>query len=279
MKNLGYYDGKFDLIENMNVPMTDRAFYFGDGVYEAVFCRNHKIFALDEHIERLYRSASLLDIKIPMNKEEMVALLYEMLAKVDGNEHFLYWQVSRGAALRNHSFGELDGKIAIMIKQMEMPDTYHKVKLISAEDTRFLHCNIKTLNLIPSIVAAQKAEAAGAAECIFHRGDRVTECSHSNVSILKDGKFITAPADNLILAGVARAHLIAACGALGIPVEERPYTMDELKAADEVIVSSTSKLCLAGYELDGESIGGKAPELLRSLQDYVVNEYYEKTAL
>ena len=124
MKNLGYYDGKFDLIENMNVPMTDRAFYFGDGVYEAVFCRNHKIFALDEHIERLYRSASLLGIKIPMNKEEMVALLYEMLAKVDGNDHFLYWQVSRGAALRNHSFGELDGKIAIMIKQMEIKSSF-----------------------------------------------------------------------------------------------------------------------------------------------------------
>ena len=279
MKNLGYYNGKVDLIENMSVPMTDRAFYFGDGVYEAVFCRNHKIFALDEHIERLYRSAALLDIVIPIGKEEMVALLYEMLAMVDGNEHFLYWQVSRGAALRNHAFGELKGNIAMMIKQMEMPDTYHKVKLISAEDTRFLHCNIKTLNLIPSIVAAQKADAAGPTECIFHRGDRVTECSHSNVSILKDGKFITAPADNLILAGVARAHLIAACGALGIPVEERPYTMDELRAADEVIVSSTSKLCLAGYELDGEAIGGKAPELLRSLQDYVVNEYYEKTAL
>ena len=145
------------------------------------------------------------------------------------------------------------------------------------EDTRFFHCNVKTLNLIPSVIASENAKQAGCDETVFHRSGRVTECAHSNVHIIKDGVFVTAPTDNLILPGIARAHLIKACRKLGIPVSETPYTLDELMNADEIIVSSSGSLCLAAEEVDGKAVGGKAPELLKKLQDEVLREFMEET--
>ncbi len=278
MKNLGYYNGKFDEIENMTIPMNDRVCYFGDGVYDATSSRNYKIFALDEHIDRLYNSAALLRIEIEQTKEEMKAILNEMLSKMDTGENFVYWQVTRGTAKRDHVFpADTKSNLWITMTHKDVIDIYKKVKLITLEDTRFLHCNIKTLNLIPSVIASQKAKEAGCDEAVLHRGDRVTECAHSNVHILKDGIFMTAPTDHLILPGIARAHLIKACKKLGIAVDETPFTVDELMNADEVIISSASTFGRSAYEIDGKPVGGKAPELLKKLQDEVMREFYEET--
>ncbi len=278
MKNLGYYNGKFGEIEEMSIPMNDRVCWFGDGVYDATYSRNYKIFALDEHIDRIYNSASLLGINITETKDEMKAILQEMVNKMDTGENFVYWQVTRGTAKRNHAFPEnTKTNLWITISPKDIVDTYKKIKLITMEDTRFFHCNIKTLNLIPSVMASEKAKQAGCDETVFHRGERVTECAHSNVHIIKDGVFVTAPTDNLILPGIARAHLIKACRKLGIPVSEVPYTVDELMNADEIIVSSSGSLCLAAEEIDGKKVGGKAPEILKKLQDEVLDEFLQET--
>ncbi len=279
MKNLGYYNGKFGEIEEMSVPMNDRVCYFGDGVYDATYSRNYKIFALDEHIDRLYNSAALLKIEIAQTKEEMKAILNEMVAKMDTGENFVYWQVTRGTGKRNHVF-PTDGSKAnlwIAISPKDIVDVYKKIKLITMEDTRFLHCNIKTLNLIPSVMASQKAKEAGCDETVLHRGERVTECAHSNVHIIRDGMFVTPPTDHLILPGIARAHLIKACKKLGIAVDETPFTMDDLMHADEVIVSSSGSLCLAAEIVDGKPVGGRAPEILKAIQDEVLREFMEAT--
>lgn len=278
LKNLGYYNGNYGEIEEMSIPMNDRVCYFGDGVYDATYSRNYKIFALDEHIDRIYNSASLLNINITETKDEMKAILQEMVDKMDSGENFVYWQVTRGTAKRNHAFPENEKtNLWITISPKDIVDTYKKIKLITMEDTRFFHCNIKTLNLIPSVMASEKAKQSGCDETVFHRGERVTECAHSNVHIIKDGAFVTAPTDNLILPGIARAHLIKACKKLGIPVSEVPYTVDELMNADEIIVSSSGSLCLAAEEIDGKRVGGKAPELLKKLQDEVLREFIEET--
>lgn len=279
MQNLGYYNGKFGEIEDMSIPMNDRVCYFGDGVYDATSSRNYKIFALDEHIDRLYNSAAMLRIEIAQTKEEMKDILNDMLSKMDTGENFVYWQVTRGTGKRDHTFlddGSM-GNLWITITHKDVIDVYKKVKLITMEDTRFLHCNIKTLNLIPSVMASQKAKEAGCDEAVFHRGVRVTECAHSNVHILKNGTFITAPTDNLILPGIARAHLIKACKKLGIPVSETPFTVGELMDADEIIISSASTFCRSANEIDGKPVGGKAPDLLKALQDEVMREFYEET--
>ncbi len=279
MKNLGYYNGQFGEAEEMMIPMNDRVCYFGDGVYDATYSRNYKIFALDEHIDRIYNSAALLKIEIGQTKEEMKAILNEMVSKMDTGSNFVYWQVTRGTGKRNHVF-PTDGSKAnlwITISPKDIVDVYKKIKLITLEDTRFLHCNIKTLNLIPSVMASQKAKEANCDETVLHRSGRVTECAHSNVHIIKDGIFMTAPTDHLILPGIARAHLIKACKKLGFGVDETPFTLEEMMNADEVIVSSSGSLCLAAEIIDGKPVGGKAPEMLKAIQDEVLREFMEET--
>ena len=278
MKTLGYYNGKFGPLDEMMIPMNDRVSYFGDGVYDATLARNYKIFAIDEHIDRIYNSAGLLKIQIPCTTQEMKDLLYEMVNKMETGDLFVYWQVTRGTAPRNHAFPDVPANLWIMLKPAGLKDPNVKIKLTEMEDTRFLHCNIKTLNLLPSVMASQKAEELGCQETILHRGDRVTECAHSNVHIIQDGILKTAPTDNLILPGIARAHLIKMCKKVGIPVNETPYTMKELMAADEVIVTSSSQLCLTASEVDGVPVGGKRPDLIKMLQDELYTEFYNETA-
>ena len=274
MENLGYYNGTVDLIENIRIPMTDRVCYFGDGVYDATYAHNHKIFDLKNHIDRFFNSAGLMRMDIGMSKEEVGALLEEMVKKVDAQTQFVYWQVTRGSEIRNHAWKDgIKGNLWIMIKPASITDLSQKIKVISREDTRFLHCNVKTLNLLPSVLAAKEAEEAGCQECIFHRGDIVTECAHSNVSILKDGVLKTHPTDHLILPGIARIHLIAMCKELGIPVDECNYTMKELMDADEVIVHSSGTFAVGVESVDGIPVGGKAPELLKKLQDALTAEF------
>lgn len=279
MKTLGYYNGQCGEINDISVPMNDRVHWFGDGVYDATCARNHKIMALDEHVDRFFNSAKLLDINLGFEKQYLKDLLNELITKLDDDELFVYWQATRGGYdLRNHAYDrKYKANLWIMFSPEKLVPIDKALKLTSTEDTRFLHCNIKTLNLLPSVMASRLAADKGCDECVFHRGDIVTECAHSNIHILKDGRFITHPADEYILPGIARAHLIKACRALGIAVQERPFTMAELTAADEVIVSSSGCLCNRAVELDGRNVGGRDAALLQKLQDFVYSEWLEET--
>lgn len=280
MKYLGYYNGTCGPLDEMMVPMNDRACWFGDGVYEATLARNGKIFGLKEHLDRFYNSAGLLKISVPYTREEIEEILYSCLKQMDDTDIFIYWQLSRGTAMRNHVFPDpsVKANLWITMKPGSNADQDEMIKLITDEDTRFLHCNIKTINLLPNVMASQKAAEAGCGECVFHRGDIVTECSHSNISILKDGVFITHPTDRYILPGISRMYLIQHCRKLGIPVDERPFTLKELMEADEVIVSSSSKLGLAASEIDGLPVGGKATELWKNLQSSYYQQFMDETA-
>jgi len=278
MKELAYYDGRIGTPEELMVPFQDRVHFFGDGVYDATVGGNHKVYLLEDHLDRFYSSAKALDIKIPMDKKELGELLTKLLSMVEGNTHFVYWQVTRGTAPRDHAYDEaMLGKLWVMIRPNKLKDPDVPIRLITMEDTRFLYCNIKTLNLLPSVLASQEALKAGAMETVLHRGDMVTECAHSNVSILKNGTFLSHPNDNLILRGIAKTHMIQACYRLGIQVLERAFTIEELMDADEVIVTSSSNFCLHADVIDGKSVGGKDPVTLKKIQDAVLEEYLEYT--
>ena len=278
MKELAYYDGRIGAPEELMVPFQDRVHFFGDGVYDATVGGNHKIYLLEDHLDRFYSSAKALDIKIPMDKKELGELLTKLLSMVEGNTHFVYWQVTRGTAPRDHAYDEaMLGKLWVMIRPNKLKDPDVPIRLITMEDTRFFYCNIKTLNLLPSVLASQEALKAGAMETVLHRGDTVTECAHSNVSILKNGTFLSHPNDNLILRGIAKTHMIQACYKLGIQVLERAFTMEELMDADEVIVTSSSNFCLHADVIDGKPVGGKDPETLKKIQEAVLEEYLEYT--
>lgn len=277
MKTLGYYNGKIGEIDEMQVPMGDRACFFGDGVYDATLAANHRIYGLDEHVDRFFNSASLLSIEIPCTKQELKTLLADLVRKVDSPDQFVYFQVTRGSGPRNHLFPDCKANLWVMLWEKELTPKDKAMKLITVEDTRFLLCNVKTLNLIPSVLASQKAMQAGCDEAVFHRGDRITECAHSNISILKDGVFCTAPLDQYILPGTARKRLLEACVTLGIPVEERPFTLAELFDADEIIVSSSGSLAQRALEIDSKPVGGKDEAAFTALQKIVFDRFAEET--
>lgn len=268
MRDVGYYNGKIGPLREMTVPMEDRAVYFGDGVYDATMFSNKIPFALEEHLDRFYSSCRLLSIPFSMGRGELSGELRKCVDLSDEDYGMLYWQTSRGTGPRTHEFPgeEIKPNLLITVRPKKMTPLDKKFSLVTVEDTRFLHCNIKTLNLIPAVMASEKAAKSGCDEAVFHRGDEVTECAHSNVSIIKGGVFITHPADNLILPGIARKHLIELSRENGIPVCERVFTVSEMMAADEIVVSSSSALCVAASEIDGAAVGGRAPEILETLK-------------
>ncbi|MBP3656630.1 MAG: D-amino acid aminotransferase [Clostridia bacterium] len=269
MKNIAYYNGRVAPLDEMMVPMNDRACYFGDGVYDATCAVNHVPMAFDDHIDRIYRSAKLIDIDIPMEKDEMKRMLMSLIEQVEGDCLFVYWQVTRGVGMRSHAYSGAQSKPSIwaFVRPCSMRDPYGAYRCITMDDTRFLHCNIKTINLLPAVIANQRAEEAGCDETIFHRGDRVTECSHSNVHIIKDGVLRTAPCDNLILPGITRAHILNICAKAGIPVVEEPFTLEEMMAADEVFFSSSSALTCRVREIDGKPVGMKDEATFARIRD------------
>lgn len=274
MKTLGYYNGEIGEIAEMRIPMNDRACWFGDGVYDAAIAANYRVFALEEHVDRFFNSAWLLEMTVPISKAGLAELLRSLVQKLESPTQMVYWQLSRGTADRSHSFPPgVTPNLWITLRPFTLPDLSKRVKLITVEDTRFFHCNIKTLNLLPNVMAAEKAKQAGAEEAVFHRGNLVTECSHSNVHILKDGILYTAPTDNLILPGISRFHIISHCRKLGIGVEERAFTLEEMMSADEILISRCSAFYVSVDQIDYVSVGGKAPELSERLRNSLVEEF------
>ena len=274
MKNIGYYNGEVGLLEDLKVPFLDRVCFYGDGVYDATMALDGVVVFAEDHIDRFFNSCANMEIDPGIGKAELAQLLTSLVARVDGSYHFVYWQVTRGTAHRGHPFPEGPANLWAMVEPEEKRLRPSAVKLITVEDTRFLHCNTKTLNLLPNVMAAQRAKAAGCEEAVFVRDGFVTECAHSNVHILKGGALVTHPADNLILPGIARKHIISACVELGVPVVERPFTRLELMEADEVIVSASSEPGgVLAEAVDGAVVGGRAGELFGRIQDVAVREF------
>ena len=277
MKSIAYYNGQVGAPDELMVPFNDRSHFFGDGVYDAAMGANGRIFLLEEHLDRFYSSAAAFQINVPMGRDELAALLLELLSQVEGSSQFVYWQVTRAASgERNHVFDpDAAGIMWALINQEPIDDPKQTIRLITLPDTRFEHCNAKTLNLLPAVMYAQAAQLAGADEAVLHRNGIVTECSHSNILILKNGTMYSHPNDEFILRGIAKTHLIQAAYRSAVPVIERPFTLDELFEADEVIVTSSSRLCGIVREVDGEAVGGNAPAIIRSLLDIVYREYFD----
>ncbi len=280
MKTLGYYNGELAELETLRIPALDRACYFGDGVYDVTYSRNYRIFALQEHLERLFQSAETVGIRPRISKKELCSLLCSLLRRMHTGENRIYMQFSRGTGRRNHAFPVPSySNLLIMMEPATLRDVYKPMKCITRPDTRFFHCNVKSLNLLPNVLASEAAARSGADECILHRGETVTECAHSNLFLLKSGKMLTHPADEQIYAGTGRAHLLNLCRAVGIPAEERAFSLAELKKADEILVTSASVLCAPVAELNGVPVGGKAPEVVRALQDALLKQFYDETKL
>ena len=278
MESIAYYDGKIGSPDELTVPFNDRSHFFGDGIYEASIGVNGKVFAIEDHLDRFFTSAVLFDIHIPLSKEDLNKLLHELLAKVDNQSSLVYWQVTRGVAPREHTYDDkAPGKLWVMIRPESLRDPKVPMKLITLEDRRFGYGNVKTLNLMPAVKYSQEARHAGVDEAVLYRDGVVTECAHSNVHILKDGILYTHPNDEYILRGIAKTRLIQICYHESVPVVERAFTVDELMAADEVIVTSSGDLLVFADEVDGVPVGGNDPDTLGRLRRAVYRDFLDYT--
>ncbi len=263
MKNVAYYNGKFSAIEEMMVPITDRAVYFGDGVYDVVYIINGVPFALEDHLDRFYNSCRLLEISFPYSRQELTAVFAEMISRLDDPDGaVLYWQTSRGSAYRAHVYPGSDVKpnLLAFISTKKMSDLKKPISVITLPDNRYQLCNIKTINLIPNVMACEKAKREGKDEAVYIRDGYVTEAAHCNCSILKNGVLKTAPLDWKILPGISRKHLLELARELHIPVSEEPFTYEEMLDADEILISATTILFHMVSECDGKPVGGRDPQ-------------------
>lgn len=280
MSKIAYFNGEIGNYEDMMIPFSDRSVFFGDAVYDAVLVLDRKAFALEMHLDRLYKSCAMTEIAFTMPRETLRAEIDRLLARSDEGSVMLYLQVTRGAAPRKHEYPEdVRPNLLMFTSAVSIPPTDKQASLISVEDLRFQYCNIKTTNLLPNVFAAQKAKLAGATEALLHRGERVTEAAHSSILIIKDGTVVMPPLDELILPGITRAIIRQLCDDNGIAVEERIFTVDELMAADEIILCSTTKNVIYVYEIDGKPVGGRDAGLRRRIQELFAEKIFEDTGV
>ena len=273
MEQVAYYNGTIGAPEELTVPFLDRACFFGDGVYDATMASRGVILYLEDHLDRFWDSMRFMRFEPNFTREQLVGELQRVLDLADARDVFLYWQITRGTAPRKHEFADVEPNLWITATPMPIGDLKQTLDLYSYPDLRYSYCNVKTLNLLPNVLAAQNAVDHGGQEAVFVRDGHVTEAAHSNLHILKDGVLVTHPADDHILHGIARKHLIGRCEALGIPVQERLYTLDELMAADEVLVSSSTKFALRVAHVDGKPVGGRDLATFDKLRTALIEEF------
>ncbi|WP_163653422.1 D-amino-acid transaminase [Listeria sp. PSOL-1] len=263
------------------VDIEDRGYQFGDGVYEVVRLYNRRFFTFNEHIDRLYESAAKIELAIPFSKDTLRELLTTLVKENDIHTGNVYLQVSRGIQMpRNHIIPDdfpLEG--VLTASTTEVPRNLEKFvsggSAITAEDVRWLRCDIKSISLLGNIMAKNKAHKAGALEAILHRGDIVTECSASNVMIIKDGELWTHQSDNLILNGITRQVILDVARKNGITVHEADFTLADLHGADEVFISSTTLEITPITAIDGTVIGNG----LRGPISARLHELYEQEVI
>lgn len=245
------------------VNIEDRGYQFGDGIYEVIGVYEGKVFMFDEHMERLKRSAREIRLSLPYSVDQLKSKLTELIAVNELDEGIIYMQVSRGTASREHYFPEADVSpvtIAYTREEERMTATENQGAVaVLAEDIRWLRCDIKTLNLLPNVLAKQKAVDNNAIEAILHRGEIVTEASASNVFIVKDGELYTHPANNYILNGITRKKILQLCETMDIKVNEEMFTVQDMLAADEVFITATKLDVIPILEIDNHAIGIGSP--------------------
>lgn len=267
-----FINGEFLNQEDAKVSYEDRGYVFGDGIYEYIRAYNGKLFTVTEHFERFLRSASEIQIDLGYTVEELTDIVRQLLKINDIQNGGIYIQATRGVAPRNHSFPTPEVKPVIMAfaKSYDRPydDFENGINTVTVEDIRWLRCDIKSLNLLGNVLAKEYAVKYNEAEAIQHREETVTEGASSNVYAIKDGEIYTHPVNNYILNGITRKVIKWVAEDYNIPFNEETFTVDFLKNADEVIVSSTSAEVTPVVKIDGEIVNdGKVGPITKKLQE------------
>jgi D-alanine transaminase len=250
MNTIAFYNGTFMPKDKIAIPLSDRSIFFGDGIYEAAIGRNGKIYLDSYHMQRFFENVQKLDLTLMYTYSELHDILQEVINLNSLDMFFIYFQLTRSGKERRHTYSAEESNLLITISEICPPSPDASLKLITRKDERHELCSIKTLNLLASVIASQSAFINGCDEAVLHKNGFVTECAHSNVHIIKNKRVLTHPTDGKILPGVTRKRIIEICRDLNIAVTERPFTTDELYDADEILVTSSSKLCVRAHAVD-----------------------------
>ncbi|HEV3010978.1 MAG TPA: D-amino acid aminotransferase [Burkholderiales bacterium] len=258
-----FLNGKLLPIEQATVSVLDRGFIFGDGVYELVPVYSRVPFRLEEHLVRLERSLGEAKIRNPYSRQQWRAHVYQLIDAHRSDDQGVYFQVTRGVAKRDHAFPKnVEPTVFMMSNPLVNPPQELVEKgspAVSAPDNRWHRCDIKSISLIGNCLLRQLSAEVGAAETILFRDGRLTEASASNAFIVKRGVIQSPPKSNLILPGITYDVVVELARANGLALEFKDIPEADVRAADEVWVTSSSKEVLAIVELDGKRIGDGHP--------------------
>jgi len=258
-----FLNGKFLPIEEARVPVLDRGFIFGDGVYELVPVYSRVPFRLEEHLTRLERSLAETRIRNPYSRAEWRDIIVQLVAKQPYEDQGVYFQVTRGVAKRDHSFPQDTAPtVFIMSNPLVNPPreaVERGAEAVSAQDNRWHRCNIKSISLIGNVLLRQLSADAGATETILFRDCMLTEASACNVFVVRSGVIQGPPKSNLILPGITYDVVLELAQSAQLPVLIRDLSEAETRAADEIWVTSSSKEVLAIVKLDGQPVGDGRP--------------------
>ena len=270
MTNIVYLNGAFMPIEEARISPLDRGFLFGDGIYDVIKCRNGKIFMFPEHKERIQNSMTGLKFP-PVDISNLEVNCKDLLTKNDllSGDALVYLQITRGAyAMRTHEFPSDGFNPTFYMTAGSCPILAREgLKLMTQPDHRWQLCKYKTVNLLGNVLAKQAVvEEGGCDEVVLVRDGVALECSSSALAIIKDGEVISHPEEDYILPSISIITMRRICEAKGIPTAERPFSVDEVKKADEVLVLSTVRDISQATLLDGEQVGNKDSSCLEILQ-------------
>ena len=258
-----FLNGKFMPVEEARVPVLDRGFIFGDGVYELIPVYSRVPFRMDEHLARLERSLAAVRIRNPYSRAEWRDIILQLVAKQPFEDQGVYFQVTRGVAKRDHAFPK-DAVPTVFVMSNPLVNPPQELvergaAAVSATDDRWHHCDIKSISLIGNCLLRQVSADAGAVETILFRDGFLTEASASNVFVVKGGVILSPPKSNLILPGITYDVIAEIAQAAGLPLEYRDISAAEVRGADEVWITSSSKEVLAIVTLDGQPVAGGKP--------------------
>ena len=258
-----FLNGKFMPIEEARVPVLDRGFIFGDGVYELIPVYSRIPFRMDEHLARLERSLAAVRIRNPYSRTEWRDIILQMVARQPFEDQGVYFQVTRGVARRDHAFPKDAAPTVFAMSNALVSPPQELVErgasAVTAVDDRWLHCDIKSISLIGNCLLRQISAEADAVETILFRDGKLTEASASNVFVVKRGLILSPPKSNLILPGITYDVIAELAQGAGLPFEFREIGEPEARGADEVWVTSSSKEVLAIVTLDGKPVGDGRP--------------------
>lgn len=272
-----YLNGALMPLEEARVPVLDRGFVFGDGVYEVIPVYGGRLFRLPHHLERLQSSLDGIRLSNPLAPEAWANMLQDLVRRNGGGDLSVYLQVTRGVAPRDHAFPENTAPtVFAMAKPLPAPvldPELAGVKAITLEDIRWRNCHIKAITLLPNVLLRQAAVDQGAQEAILVRDGTITEGAASNVFIVREGRVITPPKGPYLLPGITRDLILELAAANDIPHAEASFSLDALRGADEVWLTSSTREISPVVALDGAPVANGKPgalwaRMLALFQDY-----------